>query len=58
MDWFLVRRYVDNPSNIIIEADKPAGGTSPGFFMPQYATKGIEDNFDTVIQKLKTDQLI
>ena len=58
MDWFLVRRYVDAPGNIIIEADKPAGGTSPGFFMPQYATKGIENNFDTVIQKLKTDQLI
>ena len=58
INWFLVRRYVDAPGNIIIEADKPAGGTSPGFFMPQYATKGIEDNFDTVIQKLKTDQLI
>ena len=58
INWFLVRRYVDAPGNIIIEADKPAGGTSPGFFMPQYATKGIEDNFDTVIQKLKKDQLI
>ena len=58
MNWFLVRRYVDAPGNIIIEADKPSGGTSPGFFMPQYATKGIEDNFDTVIQKLKKDQLI
>lgn len=55
---FLLRRYVDAPGQIIIEADKPAGGTSPGFFMPLYATKGIEDNFDTIIQKLKTDQLI
>ena len=58
MNWFLVRRYVDNPSNIILEVDKPAGGTSPGFLMPLYATKGIEDNFDEVIQKLKTEQLI
>ena len=58
MNWFLVRRYVDTPGQIIIEADKPAGGTSPGFFMPLYATKGIEDNFDKVIQQLKTDQLI
>lgn len=58
MNWFLVRRYIDTPGQIIIEADKPAGGTSPGFFMPLYATKGIEDNFDKVIQKLKTDQLI
>jgi len=58
MNWFLVRRYVDTPSEIIIEADKPAGGTSPGFFMPLYSTKGIEDNFDRIIQDLKTDQLI
>jgi hypothetical protein len=57
-NWFLVRRYIDAPGNIIIEADKPAGGTAPGFFMPLYATKGIEDNFDKIIQKLKTDQLI
>ena len=55
---FFLRRYVDAPGEIIIEADKAAGGTSPGFFMPLYATKGIEDNFDTIIQKLKTDQLI
>ena len=58
MDWFLVRRYVDAPGQIIIEADKPAGGTSPGFFMPLYSTKGIEDNFDNIIQKLKTEQLL
>jgi hypothetical protein len=58
LDWFLLRRYVDAPGTILIEADKPAGGTSPGFFMPLYTTKGIEDNFDQIIQKLKTDQLI
>jgi len=58
MDWFLVRRYVDAPGNIIIEADKPAGGTSPGFFMPLYPTQEIEDNFDNIIKNLKTDQLI
>ena len=58
LDWFLLRRYIDTPGSILIEADKPAGGTSPGFFMPLYATKGIEDNFDKIIQNLKTDQLI
>ena len=58
LDHFLLRRYVDAPGSIIVESDKSIGGSSPGFFMPQYATKGIEDNFDTVIQKLKKDQLI
>ena len=58
LDHFVLRRYVDAPSSIIIESDKSIGGTSPGFFMPLYTTKGIEDNFDKIIQKLKTDQLI
>ena len=58
MDHFVLRRYVDAPNSIIIESDRSTGGTSPGFFMPLYATKGIEDNFDNIIQKLKTDQLI
>jgi len=58
LDWFLLRRYVDAPGTILIEADKPAGGTSPGFFMPLYSTKGIEENFDKIIQKLKMDQLL
>tara|TARA_R110001632_G_scaffold55132_5_gene135026 strand:+ start:3156 stop:8807 length:5652 start_codon:yes stop_codon:yes gene_type:complete len=58
LDHFLVRRYVDAPGSIIVKSNKTVGGTSPGFFMPEYATKGIEDNFDTIIQKLKTDQLI
>jgi hypothetical protein len=58
MDHFVLRRYVDAPGSIIIQSDKSIGGTSPGFFMPLYTTKGIEDNFDKIIQKLKTDQLI
>jgi hypothetical protein len=58
LNHFLLRRYVDAPGSIIVESDKSVGGSSPGFFMPLYATKGIEDNFDTIIQKLKTDQLI
>jgi len=58
LDHFVLRRYVDSPSSIIIESNKPLEDTSPGFLMPLYATKGIEGNFDTIIQKLKTDQLI
>jgi len=58
MDWFLVRRYVDNPANIILEVDKPAGGTSPGILKPQYLSKDAEDNIDTILENLRRDSLI
>jgi hypothetical protein len=58
LDWFLVRRYVDNPANIIIEADKPAGGTSPGILKPQYLSRNAEDNIDTILENLRRDSLI
>lgn len=58
INWFLVRRYIDDPSNIILEVDKTAGGTSPGILKPQYLSKDAESNIDTILEQLKTDQLI
>ena len=58
LNWFLVRRYVDNPANIILEVDKPAGGTSPGILKPQYLSKDAENNIDTILEGLRRDSLI
>jgi hypothetical protein len=58
LNWFLVRRYVDNPANIILEVDKPAGGTSPGILKPQYLSRNAEDNIDTILENLRRDALI
>ena len=58
MDWFLVRRYVDNPANIILEVDKTAGGTSPGILKPQFLSRNAEDNIDTILEDLRRDSLI
>jgi hypothetical protein len=58
MDWFLVRRYVDNPANVILEVDKTAGGTSPGILKPQYLSRNAEDNIDTILENLRRDSLI
>ena len=58
MDWFLVRRYIDNPANIILEVDKPSGGTSPGILKPQYLSRNAEDNIDTILENLRRDSLI
>jgi hypothetical protein len=58
LNWFLVRRYIDDPANIILEVDKTAGGTSPGVLKPQYLSRRVENNLDTILEKLRTDQLI
>ena len=58
MDWFLVRRYIDNPANIILEVDKSAGGTSPGILKPQYLSKDVENNIDNILEQLRRDALI
>ncbi len=58
LNWFLVRRYVDDPANIILEVDKTAGGTSPGILKPQYLSRNAEDNIDTILENLRTNQLI
>ena len=58
LQWFLLRRYVDDPASIILEVDKTAGGTSPGVLKPQYLSRRVENNLDTILEKLRTDQLI
>lgn len=58
LQWFLVRRYIDDPASIILEVDKTAGGTSPGVLKPQYLSRDVENNIDVILEKLKTDQLI
>jgi len=58
LDWFLIRRYVDDPANIILEVDKSAGGTAPGILKPQYLTRDVENNIDIILERLRTDQLI
>jgi hypothetical protein len=58
LQWFLIRRYIDDASNIILKVDKPSGGTSPGILKPQYLSKEVEDNINDIIEKLKIDNLI
>jgi len=41
-DYFLLRRYIDDPSNIILNVDKPAGGTSGGTLKPEFITTQTE----------------
>lgn len=49
LDRFLIRRYVDDLSNIIINVNKPIGGTSGGIIKPEFVTEGIEKRIKNII---------
>jgi len=58
LDYFLLRRYVTDPSYLILEVDKPAGGTSTGVLTPEYFYGETEEKIDSILQKLTRDNLI
>ena len=57
-DFFLVRRYIDDPSYIIMNVDKPAGPSSGGILKPQYLSSRVESNLDTILKDLQDKDLI
>ena len=58
LNFFLVRRYVEDPSSIILEVNKPAGASSGGVLKPQYISSELTNNLDSIIQNLKNQNLI
>ena len=45
LDHFLLRRYVDDASYVILDTDKPLGSTSPGTMRPEYVTGRLDGTF-------------
>ncbi len=58
LDYFLLRRYITDPSYLILEVDKPAGGTSTGVLTPEYFYGATEEKVDNILKELKKDNLI
>ena len=58
LDYFLLRRYITDPSYLILEVDKPAGGTSTGVLTPEYFYGATEEKVDSILQLLTRDNLI
>ena len=65
LDYFLLRRYVADPSSIILDVNFPltdnSGSTNSagtGILKPQYITKELESSIDTIVQNLKNQNLI
>jgi hypothetical protein len=53
LNYFAVRRYVDNPTYVILNLDKPAGGTSQGVLKPKYLTQQLQDSIEGIIERLQ-----
>jgi hypothetical protein len=58
LSYFLLRRYVDDPSYILLDVDKPAGGTSVGVLTPEYFYGGTEEKVNSILKSLTSEQLI
>lgn len=58
LDHFLIRRYIDDPSQIIFEGFKPLQSQGPYILTPEYSTKDLSTNIDDVITNLKEKGLI
>jgi hypothetical protein len=58
LNFFLIRRYVDDPAFITLDVDKPAGDSGEGVLKPQYLTGRIEGKIDTILENLQERGLI
>jgi hypothetical protein len=57
-DRFLIRRYVDDASQILFEGFKPTNSTGPYLLKPEYVSPELNKNIDTIILDLTQKGLI
>ena len=58
LNFFLIRRYVDDPAFIILDVDKPAGDSGEGILKPEYLSGRVEGKIDTILENLQERGLI
>lgn len=58
LNQFLIRRYVDDASQIIIEGFKPIGSQGPYLIKPEYVIPELNKNIDEIILDLTSKGLI
>jgi hypothetical protein len=51
LNYFLIRRYVEDPSSIILEVNKPAGASSAGILKPQYVTEEVDNRIKNTLRE-------
>jgi len=55
-DYFLLRRYVNDPGNIILDISKPAGQTSDGILIPEFLGEKAKETKEKIISLLRANQ--
>lgn len=58
LDYFLLRRFADDPTSVIIDSGKPGGGTPGGTAKPQFVSTTLDNNFSTILNDLSSKNLI
>ena len=58
LDYFLLRRFIDDPTNIVVQGIKAAGGTGAGSIRPKYIEKELNKNMSSIVQKLNRENSI
>lgn len=58
LDHFLIRRYIDDPSQIIFEGFRPLNSQGPYILTPEFSTAKLNTDIDDVITNLKERGLI
>ena len=58
LNYFLLRRYINDPANIILAVDKPGTNTSEGILSPEYLYSVSKVRTSEILKDLKRQQLI
>ena len=53
LNYFLVRRYIPDPGNIILDISKPAGQTSDGILIPEFLGEKANETKEKIISLLR-----
>jgi hypothetical protein len=58
LDHFLIRRYIDDASQIIMGGFRPSNSTGPYLIRPEYVVPELNKNIDEIILDLTQKGLI
>jgi hypothetical protein len=58
LNFFLLRRYVDDPAYLILDVDKPAGASGGGILKPEFLLGRTNSSINQIIQNLEERGLV
>ncbi len=57
-NFFLIRRYVDDPAYLILDVDKPAGASGGGILKPEFLAGDTNLKIDQIVENLEERGLL